>query len=181
MINLRAKDEMGTTVATILATIALLGTLAFMLLVPKPSTKGLAQQQRTGESQILNQVTEAHKAQAEALASVEKQTWKGGAQQVGPGALEAMTKLAKSYAVKLSGFRPQRVTSASGLELLPYSVTAEGTFVNVLRFMKAIEDPGTKLAIHQVQVNSADANSDQVTAVIGITAYRIADKGGKNG
>lgn len=176
MINLRAKDEMGTNAAMIFSIIALAGTLLFMLLVPKPTTAGIANKQRLAADKVLDQITLSHQTLDKTTAVVEHRTWPGGAQQVGPGALQAMTKLSKTFSVKLSGFRPQRVTAASGLELLPYSVTAEGSFVNVLRFVKAIEDPTTKLAVHQVQINSADANSDQVTAAIGITAYRVADK-----
>lgn len=176
MINLRAKDEMGTNVAMIAALVALAGTLAFILFVPPPSAAGISKQEIEQKGRILDDIGVSKKTLAASQAKVSARTWKGGAQQVGPGALQAMTTLAKSHSVKLSGFRPQRTTLVSGLELLPYTVVAEGSFVNVLRFVKAIEDPNTKLAVTLAQLNSADANSDQVTATIGITAYRVNEE-----
>ncbi|MEA2553347.1 MAG: hypothetical protein QOJ65_1523 [Fimbriimonadaceae bacterium] len=172
----RSKDEVGTAAATLVGIVVLIGAIAFMVLAPKPTTKGLVAAQRREESTILKDISKAHATLAASQTDVQSQTWKGAAQDVGAGALKQMNALALAHKVKLSGFRPQRSSTTAGLELIPYSMTAEGSFTDVLRFVKAIENPDTKLTVNLVQIGSSEANTDQVTASIGITAYRAVEE-----
>ena len=173
--SFRSKEERGPNLAILLAVIAIVGAVVFMVAVPKPSVQRLITKQRQDEAKIFDDADKAHKELAGAQKKIVSQVWGGPAQEIGPGALQKMNLLATDHKIKLSGFRPQRTSQASGLEMLPYSVTAEGSFTDVLRFVKAIEDPKNKLAVHEVQIASSEANSDQVTANIGLTAYRIPE------
>lgn len=174
MINLKAKDEMATNAAFLIAFLVILGSLAFAFLAPKPDVKAVITKRNADEKKIFDEVDQNRKAFNASQAKVLASTWTGSATKIGPGALTAMNALAAQHKVKLSGFRPERVTQASGLELDPYTVTAEGSYPDVINFIKAIENPDTKLCVDSILAASSDANGDAVAANIGITAYRVA-------
>lgn len=173
MINLKAKDEVATNAAFLIGFLIILGSLAFAFVVPKPDVTKVASAREAEQKKIFNQVDQSRQEFAASRAKVVTATWTGTAEKIGPGALTAMNALAAKYKVKLSGFRPERVSQASGLELDPYTVTAEGSYPDVVNFTKAIEDPNTKLCVDSIQISSSDANGDAVAANIGITAYRV--------
>ncbi len=180
MINFRAKDEVATNAAFLIALLIILGSLAFAFAVPRPDAKKVTAERNAEQKKIFSQVDDSRKEFVASHAKVVTATWTGTAEKIGPGALTAMNTLAAKYKVKLSGFRPERVSQASGLELDPYTVTAEGSFPSVVNFTKAIEDPNTKLCVDSIQISSSDANGDSVAANIGITAYRVI-QGAANG
>lgn len=171
------KGEKGLSLAIAGAIMVILGALAAIFLFPKPSAHGITAKQAMTQQQAIKQADSLSRDLREVEASLASRTWKGGPQQVGPAALNSMSALAKSNQVKLSGFRPQRSNSVAGLELLPFAVTAEGRYLDVLRFVQAIEKSDSKVAVDRLQFASAEANSDQVTAVVGITAFRVTEAG----
>ena len=177
MINLRSKDEAATNAAFLIAFLIIVGTVAFVMFVPRPNAKSVASSRKTKERAIITDVDTSRKAFAASQALVVASTWTGPAEKIGPGALTAMNALATQHKVKLSGFRPERVSQSAGLELDPYTVTAEGAFPDVLNFAKAIENGDTKLCVDTIQIASSAANGDQVSANIGITAYRVIGAG----
>jgi len=166
---------MGVRIATWLGVIGILVGIALLLLMPKPTAKDALVKQREQERNIQANAARTEKDFEVAKAKVASETWSGGTQGVGPGALAAINKLATKYRVQLSGFRPERPSQASGLDLLPYSVTATGAFLDVLNFVKAIENPDNKLAVDSLQIASSEANSDQVIATIGLNAYLVTE------
>lgn len=173
MINWKAKDEAATNATFVIAFLIILGSLAFEFMMPRPDASKVAATRNAEQKKIFDQVDASRKDYAASRAKVVTATWTGTAEKIGPGALTAMNALAAQHKVKLSGFRPERVSQAAGLELDPYTVTAEGSYPDVVNFTKAIEDPNTKLCVDSFQISSSDANGDAVAANIGITAYRV--------
>lgn len=180
MIAWKSKDETATNAIFIIALLIILGSLAFEFLVPKPDATKIAMARNAEQKKIFDQVDANRKDFAASQAKVVSSTWTGTADKIGPGALTTMNALAAQHKVKLSGFRPERVSLVAGLELDPYTLTAEGSYPDVVNFTKAIEDPNTKLCVDSIQISSADANGDAVSANIGITAYRVSG-GAANG
>jgi hypothetical protein len=168
--------EMGAKIAAWIGAIGMILGAAFILFFPKPSTKALFDTQERQEQQIQRDADKAQEDFKAAQAKVAALSWSGGAEQVGPGALQAMNALAAKFKVTLSGFRPARTSQASGLDLLPYSVTATGAYPDVVNFVQAIENPDNRLAVDSIQIASSEANGDQVIATIGITAYRVSQE-----
>ena len=179
MINLKAKDEMATNVAYLIAVVIIVGTLLFTLLVPKPTAKAVFAKRDAEERSIVSQVSKDHADLALRKAKVAEATWTGPAEKIGPAALTAINALALKHKVKLSGFRPERTSETAGLQMVPYTVTADGAFPDVLNFTKDIESSNSKLCVDSVMIASSDANGDLVTANIGVTAYRVME--GANG
>jgi len=107
----------------------------------------------------------------EANLQLAAQTWPGDAQQIAPVALAKVTQLVQARRLRLVAFRPQRTTANGDLTQLPFLVTVEGSYPGVVAFTKDLEAPSTKLAVSLVQIASADAGSDQVTASVGLVAF----------
>jgi hypothetical protein len=170
------KREIGLNIAIGAAVLVIAGALLFMFLVPKPTLSGIAERERTSERTILKEAGEAKTDLAASDAKLTQWTWKGDPQEVGPAALNALSLTAKQNRVKLSGFRPQRSAMVEGLELMPFAVTAEGAYPDVLRFVQGIERSESKLIVDRLQIASAEANSNLATAVVGVTAYRMEAK-----
>ncbi len=169
------STEMGVKIATWLGVIGILAGIALLLLLPKPSARDAFLKQKEQEKQIQSDADRSQTDFAAAKAKVVAETWNGGAETVGPGALAVMNTLATKNRVQLSGFRPERTSQTAGLDFLPYSVTATGAYLDVLSFVKAIENPQNKLAVDSLQIASSEANTDQVIATIGLTAYRVTE------
>jgi Tfp pilus assembly protein PilO len=168
--------EMGARIAMWIGILGIIAGAAFIFLVPRPTAASIRATQKQKEGQAQLRAAQAKKDFGAAHSKVVARTWSGGAEQVGPGALQSMNALAAKHRVKLSGFRPERSSQVSGLDFLPYSVTATGAYLDLVNFVRAIENPDTKLAVDSLQIASSEANSDQVIATIGITAYRVAEE-----
>lgn len=169
------STEMGVKIATWLGVLGIIAGIALLFLLPKPNAHEAFVRQKEQERNIQASADKSQKEFEAAKVTVVAQTWNGGAETVGPGALAVMNTLATKNRVQLSGFRPERTSQASGLDLLPYSVTATGAYLDVLNFVKAIENPQNKLAVDSLQIASSEANSDQVIATVGLTAYRVTE------
>jgi hypothetical protein len=102
--------------------------------------------------------------------------WNMAGDQVGPKALERVSKSCALRQIKLSSFRPQRSFSENGLEGLGFIATIEGTYPAVTAFINDMESSDVKLAVNLVQLASADGSTDTVTANIGLVAYADAKK-----
>jgi hypothetical protein len=50
-------------------------------------------------------------------------------------------------------------------------VTVEGSFPDVMGFVKAVQAPENKLSVAQIQLASADGASDMVTLTLGLNAF----------
>lgn len=176
MINFKAKDELGTTVAAMLGVLGLAAVLAYMLFVPPPSEVNDTQRQLQEQKEIVKAVDDAKVKLASANTVILKQTWAVPIPDVESTTLSKLSSLARSNGVKLTGLRPQRQTLAGELEALPFVLSAEGSFPNVMAFVKAVENPENRLAVSLVQLSSSEGNSDKVTATVGLMAFRLEPK-----
>lgn len=176
MINFKAKDELGTTVAAMLGIVGLVGVLAYMLLVPPPSQEIDTRAQQKEQQEIVKSVDEAKAKLAVANAVITKQTWAAPVPEVESTTLSRLSSLARANGVKLTGLRPQRQTMAGELEAIPFVLSAEGSFPTVLAFVKAVENPENRLAVNLLQLTSAEGDSDKVTATVGLMAFRMEPK-----
>lgn len=167
-----SSARIGTNVIIGVGLAILAATLAVLLFVPKPTTRGLDAVQRREENLILTEISALREDLEREQEVHGKRLWRRPVQEIGPASMAAITAAAKGHSVKLAGFRPQRTTDAGSIEMLRYLVSAEGTFPNVLGFVRALETPDSKLAVELVQMASTDGSSNMITATVGIAAYR---------
>jgi hypothetical protein len=71
----------------------------------------------------------------------------------------------------LDAFRPQRSDAKLNPPQLPFLVTIEGHFTDVVGFAKEFDDSGNKLALSQIQMSASEDGTDAVTANVVLVAY----------
>ena len=158
------------------AVAALFGIAAYHFLTPMPGEAEVAPEKSSVE-------LAAHKAQAmDKLAESEREvnslTWQVPHDEVGPTAMAWVSERARANYVQINAFRPQRSLDAEGLVQLNYLVTAEGSFLNVMKLLDDFETADSLLAVRTVQIASLDGSSDVVRASIALVAYREAPTSG---
>ena len=176
MINFRTKADAGASIAILIALAVIVGTALVMLLIPPPSTAGIASGKIRSQRELDEGLDKLKANKIIAATYIQNQVWKVPIAEVGPGALEAITALAQQNRLKLIAFRPQKAVEVNELTQLPFVISIEGSYPNVLNFVRALEKPELKLGISMVQISTSDPNSDLVAATVGIVAYRQIEK-----
>jgi Tfp pilus assembly protein PilO len=171
MIDFRHKENVPASFIALSAILVMAATLLFMLFYPQPTTKGLAEKTRRERMKSLMLTREAKERLALAQATVQANTWPGDAETVAPTAMARLTAMATRRNVKRTGFRPQRTGTSGNLTTLPFLVTVEGPFPQVVEFARDIESAGSRLALNMFQVTTTDDSSDRVTATLVVMAY----------
>ncbi len=150
-----------------------------VLLFPKDPVRVSAADQKRREMAIIEDASKVAR-QGEAYAEqIQELTWVEQPEQVEPRALDIVSRVADRSRTKILGFRPQRTVLSGGLEQLPFLVTLEGSFPNILTTARDLGTRSNRLAVTSIQVASADAASDRVTATVGIVAFRLPEGGSK--
>lgn len=170
-INFKNPAEVGPSAVMLAAVVIMAGSLAVMLLVPKPTTEGLVKGKERTRKQLQEQADAARESgQAARIATVGR-LWQGDADTVSAAILAQLTQEATVRKLKLSAFRPQRSQTLPELTELPFSVQVSGAYPAVHAFAATLDRPTSKLALRSLQLASSDAASDAVTATLGISAY----------
>lgn len=171
MISFRTQNDKIASTIAILAMLVLAGTLAVMLIVPKP--KAAASQRVFDKNKLDIQIDtkKAEEAAAASKAAIDPLLWTGSPAEIAPRALSTVTALSATHKLKLVAFRPQRSNDADTVTVLPFSIALEGSFPDVAQMVTDLETPDTKLAVNQIQIASADGDTDKITATIGVVAY----------
>ncbi len=154
------------------AVVIMAGVTLAHFLVPIPSLGKVVQAHKNEETKLNASISKLRDDVTTMKVENSKRVWTQPADQVSAAAMSLVTKAAQSRNLKVIAFRPQRTQDDSGVTRLPYLVSLEGSFPNVLQFVKSIENPATKLAVQSVQLASADGASDKVSATVGVVAYR---------
>jgi hypothetical protein len=175
VINFRTKTDALASSIAIFAILLLVATAAW-LYMPLPSQVAVVESRARQLKSLDNKVSFARKDNAKIDAAIAPFVWVGKPDQVGPEALDTVTKLVKSAKVRLLAFRPQKPDEEPGVTLYSYGITIDGPYTNAMQLVKQLEDPKNKLAVSLVQINSADTASDRVTGTINVVAYVRPDE-----
>jgi len=97
--------------------------------------------------------------------------WEGDQEVVTPKILQAVSQLAAANKVNLKSFRPQSPVSDGDTIRAHFVILADGKFPDIAAFLRALDSSSTKVGTNVVQIASADQESDQINATIGIVAY----------
>lgn len=174
MINFRDKENLPATIVSIIAIASMVGMLIFYLVVPLPTTKGLAAKQRRKEIEVLDQ-TKTAETRIEAAEDMENRlTWTGGQDEIAPTALATINRLVAKHKLRLVAFRPQRNDSRSTLNQVPFLLTVEGPFPQIVALVEDLYSPTSKVAVSLTQISNSDASSDKSTGNIGLVAFAKA-------
>lgn len=172
MIDFKNKDELPTSVVICGSLAAIVIAAGWILFVPKPKAPSAIQ-----NIQEKAKITATDKLVESEMVSVKQRlanyTWSGTPEDIGPVALRQVNSMLQARHLKLVGFHAEKILEEPNITLVPFLVSVDGGFPNVMAFTRDLEQPGTKLVVNEFQVSNADQSSDKVTASIGITAYQL--------
>lgn len=143
----------------------------YHFVAPVPSAGLAAKQHRREELSLRSETKDLLAEISKSRASIEGRLWNVGRDQIGARAMARVDEFAVKEQVKVQAFRPQRTVETPEIIRYPYSVVVQGSFPKVVKFVRRIQDPGTKLALTSVQITAADGETDTVTATIGLAAF----------
>lgn len=153
------------------------GIAIFLILVKAPSPSKVRAAKVYAQKRQYQQMLQAKAAEQQSEAKVKARLWPAKLDDMGPSALKSLTRIATEHSVRLTSFRPQRTTTIDGLIQAPYLVTAEGSFPNVVAFVRGVESSSLRLAVNQANVSATDQASDKATANIGVVGYVRSEHG----
>ena len=171
LINFKNRQEAGPSAVMLTALVVLAGALAYMLLVPTPTTEGLAKGKERSRKQLEDQIVMAQQSGQLARTQTASRLWQGDLDMISASVLAQLTQEANGRKLKLSAFRPQRTLNLPELTELPFSVQVSGPYPAVQAFAATLDRPSTRLALRSLQLASSDAASNTVTATLGISAF----------
>jgi hypothetical protein len=172
MIDFKNKDELPTNVVICASLVAIAIAAACILFLPKPVAPS-----SMANLKERSKVSDATKAMEQEIAvekgNLAQYTWPGKLEDVGPIALKQVNALLQSRHLKLVGFHSQKAIEEANITEIPFIVSVDGGFSNVMAFTKDLEKANTKLVVNLFQISNADQTTDKVTASIGIMAYQL--------
>lgn len=164
----------GVIVASLLIAVT---AFALNFAMPKPGLK-LSPTKRVEREEGAKGDAKAWQAKLEeARATIDARVWTEEVDAIQTKAMALASKLAQDAKVSLNAFRPQKSSENGGLLVIPFLISLEGPYPNVVRLLESLETPANKIAVNLVQLTSADGASDTVTATVGVLAFKeIAEK-----
>lgn len=174
MMDLRDKDALVPNLVNIGSVLVLAASLVLMWMPKEDNPAAIREIQAQGKIDMrkANNMKAAQIAKTEALhQTVAADTWSGSVQDVNALILKRVNALLQGHNLRSGTFRPQRASTVDTLNTLPYALTLDGTYVEVMNFVRDLETPANKLAISSLQVTSSDMNSDRVNANLTVVAY----------
>ena len=166
MKRIQVTDPVSTGVMGV-AVALLLGLIIFLVVVPRPTVKIATS---SGPDPAIAAITKDNKDLAAVHAEIDSHIWNEDPDDIAPQALKIFTDLATKNKITVTSFRPQKEMPADPLQMLPFFAAVQGEFPDMARFTKALQT-NPKLALSLLQIASADASTDKVTASIGLVAY----------
>ncbi len=155
-----------------LSLVAMIGLTIYDRITPMPSfsVSGDAKAKRIGDIRSDRFALESKNDELEA--SIKKMLWVDTPEAIGPKALGIVNLSARNRLVKVMAFRPQKPLEEGKFEILPYQISVEGKYEAVITLVSDLEASENRLVVQSVQFTSADGESSNVKASIGIWALR---------
>lgn len=173
MISFRSRQEIGTSVATILACVALAAILGFLLWARSHPIKP-----QMSRDQLSSQVTaikveekKARLANEDHVGNIGKWLWQGTPEEIGSTILDRATKLSQSHHLTLVAVRPQKQADAGGLTQFPFQISVSGSFPQVAGLIRDLETPSERLCVNLVQISAGEGEGNSVSATIGTSIF----------
>lgn len=149
-----------------LAIVVMVGAACFELAAPKPSAQAEIKKLDGKRKLLLVRdravQVEMEKAKANLAAYIRKNT----AADTAPIVLSDLNTLAKAAGVNLTNFRPGRTTVSGDVTVVPFDVTATGTYNQLVTFMRKTEEPDHLLAVNSIQITNSEGAGDQISATL---------------
>jgi Tfp pilus assembly protein PilO len=175
LINFNERTDRLPSGMILASIIVIVAALAFMVLAPPPTVNALAADHARQQQQIESQITTAKQQGEQTREEIMPRLWRQGADTVSATVLSQLTDSALKDKVAIGAFRPQRTQDLGGITELPFSVQVSGAYHGIHALMSSLDTPHTKIVLTSAQISASQANSNGITATLGLTAYLVTD------
>ncbi len=174
MISFGRPEDVAPSVLMVFSILVLAGTLAYMLLVPKPSTAS-ARAWTSSRRRMVDDIADTRKQTRQARAAVRPRLWQGDPESVTATILAQLTTQTGRRALKLTAFRPDRPKAFEEMTELRFDAQVSGPYAGVHSLMDALDSRGSKVALRSVQITLSQAAGSTVAATLGLSAFVATD------
>lgn len=174
MINFTRREEIAPSLLILLSILILAGTLAYMILVPKPGADRSARAWASGRRRLVDDISDTRAQTRRAQQAVRPRLWRSDPEAVTAAVLGQLTDQAKHRSLKLAAFRPERPQAFEGMTELRFSAQLSGSYAGIHAVLNSLDAPGSNLALRSAQIALSQTSGAGVTATIGLSAF-VAD------
>ncbi len=170
MIDFKDKDSQVPSAIIVASLLILLGTLVFMMVVPRPAPpKAFAKEKQlaTYKEQIVQAKLSLDQSQKTTAALI----FRGRPEDIMARALAMLTQRAQKDQVQIVAFRPQKTIVLGGLTELPVNMQVTGPYPELLAFLNGLSAPGSHVAVSSFQVASSGDATSTVTANLNVALF----------
>ena len=171
MINFKRPEDIVPSVLIVLSLVLLAGTLAFMLLVPKPGAAHGAKTWGSTRRRIADSIADTKMQRRRASAAIRPRLWHSDPESVTATILNQLTLQTAAHSLKLTAFRPERTARFEGMTELRFSAQVAGPYAGVRAVMHSLDAHGSKIALRSAQLGLSQSAGDEVTATLGLSAF----------
>ena len=171
MISFKRPEDVLPSALILLSLLLLAGTLAFMLLVPKPGMAKGAKSWASTRRRMADDVADTKAQERRAQAAVRPRLWHSDPESVTATLLNQLTVQAAYRKLKLTAFRPERGQEFDGMNELRFSAQVSGPDPAIQALLRSLDARGSKVALRSVQLGLAQTSGSDVTATLGLSAF----------
>ena len=175
MISFRRPEDVVPSFLILLSLLILAGTLAYMLVVPKPHVTGSTGLSARTKRRMVDDIALTRKQERVANAAIRPRLWHSDPQSVTATVLAQMTSLAGRHSSKLTAFRPERSQVFDSVTELRFDAQLTGTYPGIHAIMAELDARGSKVVLRAVQIASSQEADNTVTATLGLSGYLVSD------
>jgi hypothetical protein len=171
MISFQRREDIAPSVLMVFSILVLAGTLAYMLLVPKPSAAQNTRAATSSRRRMVDDIAETRHQTRVARMAIQPRLWHGDPEFVTATALALLTRQTEKRSLKLTSFRPDRSQEFADVTELRFDVQVAGPYAGLHSLLAAQDARGSKLVLRSVQITASQAAGSTVTASLGLSAF----------
>lgn len=174
MIRFGRREKVLPSLLMLLSLVVLAGTLAFMIVVPKPGA-ALPAGGSAARRRIVDDIADARRGARQTRAATKPHLWQGDPEAVTATILARLTTQTGHRSLKLLAFRPDRPQAFEGITELRFDAEVSGPYAGIHALLNTLDAPGSKVALRSVQLTSTQAAGGAVSATLGLSAFVATD------
>lgn len=152
------------------------GFAAFDNFAPKPSVRTAERKAAEDKVKVERELARLRDDFDLAQKDLTSRIWQGKEESASPLVLARLNDIAVNRGIKVNSFRPQKPGDNGGLTQLGFVMALEGSFPQVLNMVRDIEERLPRLAVHQINIATADQAAGTVNATLGLAAFVVPPK-----
>ncbi|MGI4791550.1 MAG: type 4a pilus biogenesis protein PilO [Janthinobacterium lividum] len=175
MISFQRREDVLPSALMVLSILVLAGTLAYMLLIPKPSAAANTRAGTSSRRRMVDDIADTRKQTSLAQAAVRTRLWQGDPEAVTATILAQIEEQTGKHSLKLMAFRPDRSQEFEEVTELRFDAQVTSSYKDVHSLMDTLDAPGSKVALRSVQITQSQTAGSTVSATLGLSAFVATD------